>query len=137
MRDKTVCKVVFYTWLICFTQQAVGMVVTIMKCVQNWLIFYKIRSTGSYSYNVNNFDLRWKYGNILNLLLERIMQTVFIAFKSDRIGAILYFKPFPPIAYRFTTTYSIHKHPVILQRKPKTSNIAKMISKIICKISNE
>ena len=86
---------------------------------------------------MSNFDLRWKYGNFLNLLLERIMQTVFIAFKSDRIGAILYFKPFTPIAYHFTTAYSIHKHPVILQRKPKTSSITWMISNIIRKISNE
>ena len=120
---KLCVKQVFYTWLICFTQLAVVMVVKKFMCAQNLLIFHKIRTTGSYSHNVNNFDLRWKYGNFLNLLLERIMQTVFIAFKSDRIGAILYFKPFPPIAYHFTTTYSIHKHPVILRRKSKTSNI--------------
>ena len=88
---------------------------------------YKIKKAilfFNHNFRRYNFDFRWKYGSFLNPPAEQIMQTVFIAFKSDRIGAVLYFKPsrsytFPnvPHFYDHILNKRIHVNSLIFVRQ--------------------
>ena len=80
-----------------------------------------------------------KYGNFLNPPAEQIMQTVFIAFKSDRIGPFYISKHFVPTHLFqmfgiFTTTYSINvfmNSVFLFGNSPKISNIILQIFEIL------